>query len=498
MACVFKRGGKANRKGWWYAKWVDHDGKQRYRCLKTTDKTAAERIAAKPETDAALRRDGVIDASQDRYVEQRRRPVSQHVNEYLATLRSRASNAEYVKQTEAEISWLIGQCGFGFICDISSSAILTALDKLSAAGRSARTWNSYLRSIKSFTRWLVNDRRAVENPLLTLQKRNEEIDRRHVRREISPEEFEQLLRSTDGYTCPAHSLPGPDRAIMYRLAAGTGFRANELRSLTPESFDLDADTPTVTVLAGYSKNRSEAIQPINPELARDMRAWLAGRPARQPIFPRIPSNTARMMRHDLTHARDAWLEQSGDNAAERERREKSDFLAYSDDDDEVFDFHGLRHLFISSVVNSGASVKVAQELARHSTPTLTIGRYAHARLHDLKGALSALPGSSHPKGEPQREAARATGTYGRAEPNAAQLPAQQTRCVSVQFSSPAGGKPIIAASRKPFENERLCSTMQPGAIPSEGKRIGQRPDSKSGAPKGVVGSNPMPSAVLIS
>ena len=32
-------------------------------------------------------------------------------------------------------------------------------------------------------------------------------------------------------------------------------------------------------------------------------------------------------------------------------------------------------------------------------------------------------------------------------------------------------------------------------IVSEGKRIGQRPDSKSGAPQGVVGSNPMPSAV---
>jgi hypothetical protein len=29
---------------------------------------------------------------------------------------------------------------------------------------------------------------------------------------------------------------------------------------------------------------------------------------------------------------------------------------------------------------------------------------------------------------------------------------------------------------------------------SEGKRIGQQPDSKSGAPKGVGGSNPLPSA----
>ena len=48
---------------------------------------------------------------------------------------------------------------------------------------------------------------------------------------------------------------GRDRAVLYRLAVGTGFRAGELASLTPESFDLDADPPTVTILAAYSKRR---------------------------------------------------------------------------------------------------------------------------------------------------------------------------------------------------------------------------------------------------
>jgi hypothetical protein len=57
----------------------------------------------------------------------------------------------------------------------------------------------------------------------------------------------------------------------------------------------------------------------------------------------------------------------------------------------VLDFHSLRHALISAVVNSGASVKVAQELARHCSPTLTIGRYSHVRLQDLRGALAAVP-----------------------------------------------------------------------------------------------------------
>jgi hypothetical protein len=54
---------------------------------------------------------------------------------------------------------------------------------------------------------------------------------------------------------PVRRVSGPDRAVAYRLAVGTGFRTGELASPTPESFDLNADPPTVTVLASYSKRR---------------------------------------------------------------------------------------------------------------------------------------------------------------------------------------------------------------------------------------------------
>ena len=76
---------------------------------------------------------------------------------------------------------------------------------------------------------------------------------------------------------------------------------------------------------------------------------------------------------------------------EREAREKSDFLAYRNAAGEVADFHATRHTYVSGIVAGGASVKTCQELARHSSPSLTIGRYSHARLHDLQGALDALP-----------------------------------------------------------------------------------------------------------
>jgi len=64
----------------------------------------------------------------------------------------------------------------------------------------------------------------------------------------------QSLPSTERLNPAVLGVAGPDRAILYRVAAGTGFRANELRSITPESFDLDADPPTAIVEAAFSKH----------------------------------------------------------------------------------------------------------------------------------------------------------------------------------------------------------------------------------------------------
>ncbi|MFO8013709.1 MAG: site-specific integrase [Phycisphaerae bacterium] len=186
-------------------------------------------------------------------------------------------------------------------------------------------------------------------------------------RRLTDEELARLIQTAEEGD-DVLGMPGPERAMLYRLAVGTGFRAGELRSLTPESFDLDAEPPTVTVEAGYSKHRREDVQPIRQDLADVLRPWLEGKERGEPVF-KMPSKTAKMMREDLAEAG----------------------IEYRDAAGRVADFHALRHTYISRLVRSGVNVKVAQELARHSTPTLTLGRYAHVQLVDQTQALDALP-----------------------------------------------------------------------------------------------------------
>ena len=112
---------------------------------------------------------------------------------------------------------------------------------------------------------------------------------------------------------------------------------------------------------------------------------------------------------DLAEARTAWTEEARENAAERKKREESDFLARCDRSGRVVDFHATRHSYITLLVKSGVHPKMAQSLARHSSINLTMNTYTHVGLFDRATALEALP-SIMPKDKQPGEILAATGT----------------------------------------------------------------------------------------
>ena len=121
-------------------------------------------------------------------------------------------------------------------------------------------------------------------------------------------------------------------------------------------------------MACYAKNGREAVQPIAAALADRLAPGWPLKPPGRPVFDGMTERTAEMLRVDLEAAGIAYETASG-----------------------IADFHALRAAYVSNLVASGASVKTCQTLARHSTPTLTIGLYAKVSLHDIKGAVENLP-----------------------------------------------------------------------------------------------------------
>jgi integrase len=382
-----KTGRRVQRKAKkWYGQYTDGAGILRRDPL-ATDKTAAQQMLNELTRRAEMERAGISDPFRDH----RKRPLAEHLTDFESSLRAKGVTEDHVKLVSFRARKLVDGCGFRSIPDISASRAMNFLADLKRAGLSIQTCNFYLQAAKQFCRWLVKDRRTQDNPLAHLSGGNVKLDRRHDRRALSVDELNALLDAARrGETF--RGLSGSERALLYTVAAFTGLRASELASLLPSSFDLDAETPRVTVAAAYSKHRRQDVLPLHPQLVGLMRSWLEGKAPDAPLWP---GKWAKGKQAGVMLKRD--LERAG--------------IAYRDANGLVADFHSLRHTFITNLCRAGVAPKVAQTLARHSTITLTLDRYTHVNLYDQAGALESLPALESARAEkPEPQSLRATGT----------------------------------------------------------------------------------------
>ena len=352
--------------------------------LGTGDKSAAQTLLRAAERRAALEHAGLVSP----FEEHHKRPLGKHVNDFKSQLRNRGGTDKHVKLVSLRVRRIVTEQGLGTWADLSASAVTSYIGKLRDQGVGAQTRNFYLQAIKQFARWMVADRRVGENPLAHIKCENVRVDRRHDRRALSGEELRWLLQTTRAGQ-GRFGISGSDRALVYWLVAETGLRVREVRSLTPRSFVLDNEAPYVVIAAAYSKRRREDVQPLRPDLALVIKERLKGLDSEVPVFA-IPERTAKMIREDLEDARAAWIKEAR-NDKERARREKSGTLAYRAADGLVADFHALRHTFLTNLCRGGVHPKLMQQLARHSTITLTMDRYTHADGEGRAEALRSLP-----------------------------------------------------------------------------------------------------------
>ncbi len=220
----------------------------------------------------------------------------------------------------------------------------------------------------------MRTKRYNSHQLETLTPLNSAVDVRRARRELTAGELGRVFVAARDSAREFRGLAGRDRFYLYLVAAGTGFRASALGNLTPADFDLESSSPTVTLSARFNKSRRVKVQPLPPDVAAELRGYLAGKPSNSPLWPGTWAKGRRgaeMLRIDLEAAGIAYAVEGPDGP-------------------EYADFHSLRHSYLTLGGRSGIDLRTLQELAGHSTPTLT-ARYSHRRLHDLTGAVGKLP-----------------------------------------------------------------------------------------------------------
>jgi integrase len=356
MASIFKRTRKKNEP--YTIQYADHRGK---RCTVQgfTDKGLSEQLASKLESEARLRRTGLVDAEQESYIGQKQAPIGPHVDAFEESLAD--NSPKYVSLTLTRVRRIIDEGKFECLADLSVESVqicLRAIRKADDLGH--RTYNHYVQAIDALCNWCVSTKRLLSNPLLGLERLNNEIDVRHKRRALSAAEVGRLIASARESGVSIQRFSGEKRARIYILSFMTGLRRNEIASLTPRSFALDAEQPTVTVEAVSSKRRRKDVLPLHPELVALLRVWLKGLQPTEKLFPQLDKRrTWFMVKKDL--------ERIG--------------IPYENEDG-IADFHAAgRHTHITELLRNGATLPEAKELARHSDIKMTM-KYTHIGIND--------------------------------------------------------------------------------------------------------------------
>ncbi len=408
MATIYKRGGKGKRGGRYYFSYFDHNGKRHSRSARTTDKATAERIAAKYEADAALRREGVVDPQLDAICDQSRRSVESHLKDYEAKMGAANRAPQHISTTVAYIRTICKDRKFEKVADITADGINLYAGRLKEQGRSTRTVQAYLTAIKGFTKWLAAHQKLPRDPLASIKKPNPKSDRRRERRMLLPEEW-QWIRAALANGSERCEMPANERLLLYAVAIQTGLRSSELRSLTRGRLFLDVDQPFITCKAGSTKNRKDARQYIQPALAELLHQYISTKAPPAPVFSMPPRpDVAEMFRADVAEGRRSWLKAVKDDPEEYNRRVQSDFLTDKNHEGEIFDFHSLRHTCGAWLAMAGAHPKAMQSVMRHSTITLTMDTYGHLFPGQDAATVARFP--SMVANEPS--ALHATGTDG--------------------------------------------------------------------------------------
>lgn len=155
---------KTKSKKWW-GQYKDASGRLRRHPL-ATGKAAAQAMLNELVRNVEREKAGLLDPTS----EQRQRPLKDHLAEFKRYLENRGVTPKQLKESTRQVEKMIAGCKWKFIGQINADSALHFLGGLRRNGRSAQTYNHYLKSAKQFTRWLVRDRRTPTDPLAHLSR----------------------------------------------------------------------------------------------------------------------------------------------------------------------------------------------------------------------------------------------------------------------------------------------------------------------------------------
>jgi hypothetical protein len=245
MASVFKRGrwvdaqGRKCTKAAPGAVWAEsrfytiklHLPGDRIRFVKGyTDKAASEQLGARLERAKAQGDQELVDP----YKAHRKRPLAEHVADWIAELRQLGRDDVYVGLCESRMARLLKECGWSTLTSINADSLIrwreTATATVGKAAKvgsnivpmGARTQNHYLETVRTFCKWAMKRKRLASNPVADVLHIETAGQLRRERRALAEDEIAALLVAVHEPRAPSTSVSNhPRNGIAPRRVEAT-------------------------------------------------------------------------------------------------------------------------------------------------------------------------------------------------------------------------------------------------------------------------------------
>jgi integrase len=225
--------------------------------LKEVAETKARTLIRETELEAA----GMLAPKIQRDVAQS--PLKELLEEWLAVGLSSEVTPKHRVYSRNRPEKVFTDCGWRFMRDVSATEFEAWRNSERAKGAKPKTLNEYLGHLRSFFGWMENRGMILANPLRLLKPLR--VVREDSKRAFTLQELQRLVAAVPRY-----------RACVYTLAAFTGLRKAELRSLIWNRVRLDGKLPVIELEAKLTKNRKGGTLPLHADAVAALEELKAG------------------------------------------------------------------------------------------------------------------------------------------------------------------------------------------------------------------------------
>ena len=267
-------------------------------------------------------------------------------------------SANTIKAYQRDLNEFISQSNTS-INEVKDSEIAMFLGKLHASGKSTRSINRALSTLRSFFNFLSSKNIVPSNPAAIVQAPKNKPKLPHV---LDADQAAQLFAFT-----PRNKIEIRDMAMM-ELFYGSGIRLSELIEIDIKDLDLDAGYVTV-----IGKGRKTRQVPLGSFCIKAIREWLSQSPKKMGNQPLFTTRGSKRISHRTVQTRLKRIAtiQLGNNQLHP---------------------HMLRHSFASHLLESSSDLRAVQELLGHSD-IATTQIYTHLDFQHLAKVYDA----AHPR-----------------------------------------------------------------------------------------------------